>query len=146
VPVGSGYTSRPIRQSIRASPDSWPRLTNWDVICRSPRKSARRSRIDSSGSSISCGITAGKRDGRSHGPPDVSHILSADHGADLIEARLSAVGPYTASAPIIEPLFGLHRSTPTPGCSAVTPHMLATPGVDTLVFDTTNAATYPDVI
>ena len=59
--------------------------------------------------------------------------------------RLAALGPDRHCT-----TTGASRSTAitsptTPGCSAATPSSWPTPGVDTLIFDTTNAVTYPDV-
>jgi hypothetical protein len=85
----------------------------------------------------------GKRDGSSHGPPDVSHILSADPAA-LSKPDSPLWGQIGEPHYWGEPLFGYYRST-DPWVLRRHAHMLADAGVDTLVFDTTNAATYPDV-
>jgi hypothetical protein len=86
---------------------------------------------------------AGNRDGSSHGPPDVSHILSVDPAA-LSKPDSPLWGRIGEPHYWGEPLFGYYRST-DPWVLRRHAHMLADAGVDTLVFDTTNAATYPEV-
>ena len=73
----------------------------------------------------------------------MSRILAADpHALSKPDSPLwGAIGePHYWG----EPLFGYYLST-DPWVLRRHAHLLADAGIDTLVFDTTNAATYPDV-
>ncbi len=76
-------------------------------------------------------------------PFDISKIMAADpDGAE--EAGLAAVGADGAGALLGEPLYGYYLSD---DAWVIRRHaqLLADAGVDTLIFDTTNAATYKRV-
>ena len=80
---------------------------------------------------------------RSRGPRDVSRILAADsHALSKPDSPLwGAIGEQHYWG---EPLFGYYLST-DPWVLRRHAHLLADAGIDTLVFDTTNAVTYPEV-
>ena len=78
-----------------------------------------------------------------NGPYDVAKILGRDPDAlDKPDSPLwGPVGMYHYWA---EPLYGYYRSD-DPWVLRRHVHLLADAGIDTLIFDTTNAVTYPDV-
>lgn len=77
------------------------------------------------------------------GPPDVSRILDADPRA-LSKPKSPLWGAMGEVHYWGEPLFGYYRST-DPWVLRRHAHLLADAGIDTLIFDTTNAVTYADV-
>ena len=78
------------------------------------------------------------------GPYDVARILAADpHALDHPTSPLwGPVGTYHYWG---EPLFGYYRSD-DPWVIRRHARLLADAGIDTLIFDTTNAATYPETV
>lgn len=85
---------------------------------------------------------AGKRP-EGDGPYNISTILASD--PDAIHHPHSALwGPIGMYHYWGEPLYGYYRST-DPWVIRRHARLLADAGVDTLIFDTTNAETYPDV-
>jgi hypothetical protein len=76
-------------------------------------------------------------------PYDVSRILAED--ADALKKPDSPLwGPIGSTHYWGEPLYGYYRST-DPWVLRRHAHLLADAGIDTLIFDTTNAVTYTDV-
>ena len=121
-----------------------PRRTSWGVNCRSNPTLGHPCRTDSSGYFTSYGTTnAAIETNTRRGPRDVSRILSADPSA-LSKPDSPLWGGIGEPHYWGEPLFGYYRST-DPWVLRRHAHLLADAGIDTLVFDTTNAATYPDV-
>lgn len=87
-----------------------------------------------------------QRDGRSSlwdGPNDVAKILQRDPDA-LGKPDSPLWGPIGMYHYWGEPLYGYYLST-DPWVLRRHAHLLADAGIDTLIFDTTNAVTYPDV-
>ncbi|HTL18146.1 MAG TPA: hypothetical protein VL793_12990 [Patescibacteria group bacterium] len=85
----------------------------------------------------------GARSALLNGPYDVSRILQADPDA-LKKPDSPLWGGTGVSHYWGEPLFGYYRST-DPWVLRRHARLLADAGIDTLIFDTTNARTYPDV-
>lgn len=85
----------------------------------------------------------GPGDPKSPGPRDISRILAADPQA-LAKPDSPLWGAMGEPHNWGEPLFGYYDST-DPWVLRRHAHLLADAGIDTLIFDTTNAATYPDV-
>jgi hypothetical protein len=85
------------------------------------------------------------RDGRTdgQGPRDISQILSADPDA-LHHPDSPLWGPVGSPHYWGKPLWGYYLST-DPWVLRRHSQLLAAAGVDTLIFDTTNAQTYPQV-
>ncbi len=87
-----------------------------------------------------------QRDGKSphwNGPYDVSRILAAD--ADALKKPGSPLwGPIGMSHYWGEPLYGYYLSTDS-WVLRRHAHLLADAGIDTLIFDTTNAVIYAEV-
>ncbi len=77
------------------------------------------------------------------GPFDVARILARDPKA-LSHPRSDLWGPVGTYHYWAEPLYGYYSST-DPWVIARHAQLLAAAGVDTLVFDTTNAVSYPHV-
>jgi hypothetical protein len=77
------------------------------------------------------------------GPPDVSRILASDPLA-VTKPGSPLWGGLGEPHYWGQPLFGYYRST-DPWVLRRHAYLLADAGIDTLIFDTTNAATYPDV-
>lgn len=78
-----------------------------------------------------------------YGPYDVSRILAKDPDA-LKNLDSPLWGPIGMFHYWSEPLYGYYRSD-DPWVLRRHARLLAAAGIDTLIFDTTNAATYPDV-
>ncbi len=76
------------------------------------------------------------------GPYDVTQILAKDPAASS-KADSPGWGPIGTPHYWGEPLFGYYLSS-DPWVLRRHAHLLADAGIDTLIFDTTNAATYPD--
>jgi hypothetical protein len=77
------------------------------------------------------------------GPYDVSKILAKDPEA-LKKPKSPLWGPHGQSHYWGEPLYGYYLST-DPWVLRRHAQLLADAGIDTLIFDTTNAVTYPEV-
>jgi hypothetical protein len=77
------------------------------------------------------------------GPYDVSKILARDPGA-LDRPDSPFWGPTGAAHYWGEPLYGYYLS-PDPWVLGRHAQLLSAAGIDTLIFDTTNGPTYPDV-
>jgi len=77
------------------------------------------------------------------GPYDIAKILAADPDA-LEKPDAPLWGPYGSPHYWGEPLLGYYRSD-DPWVIRRHAQMLADAGVDTLIFDTTNAVTYRDI-
>jgi hypothetical protein len=77
------------------------------------------------------------------GPYDISRILTTDPDA-LKKPQSPLWGGVGTSHYWGEPLYGYYRST-DPWVLRRHARLLAAAGIDTLIFDTTNARTYPDV-
>jgi hypothetical protein len=77
------------------------------------------------------------------GPYDIAHILAADPAA-LKKPDSPLWGPYGFPHYWGEPLYGYYRSD-DPWVLRRHAAMLADAGVDTLIFDTTNAVTYREI-
>src|SRR5215471_980074 len=77
------------------------------------------------------------------GPFDISRIKEQDKDA-VNKPDSTLWGPLGASHYWGEPLYGYYRST-DPWVLRRHAQLLADAGIDTLIFDTTNAQTYPDV-
>ena len=85
---------------------------------------------------------AGKRP-EGDGPYDISRILARDPDA-IHHPRSALWGPIGMYHYWGEPLYGYYQST-DPWVIRRHARLLADAGVDTLIFDTTNTETYPDV-
>src|ERR1041385_4577663 len=77
------------------------------------------------------------------GPYDISRILAKDPGA-LSKGDSPLWGPVGMFHYWGEPLYGYYLST-DPWVLRRHAQLLADAGIDTLIFDTTNAQTYPEV-
>ena len=77
------------------------------------------------------------------GPYDVSKILARDPGA-LEKPDSPLWGPKGAAHYWGEPLYGYYQST-DPWVLGRHARLLSAAGIDTLIFDTTNGPTYPEV-
>jgi hypothetical protein len=77
------------------------------------------------------------------GPYDIARILKADPGA-LTKPESPLWGPIGMYHYWGEPLYGYYLST-DPWVLRRHAQLLADAGIDTLIFDTTNAQTYPEV-
>jgi hypothetical protein len=84
-----------------------------------------------------------RKNTRGAAPFDVSRILAQDPKA-LEKPDSPLWGPLGAAHYWGEPLFGYYRST-DPWVLRRHARLLADAGIDTLIFDTTNTLTYPDV-
>ena len=85
----------------------------------------------------------GARSPSGEGPYDISRILAKDPDA-LNKPASPLWGGIGTSHYWGEPLYGYYRST-DPWVLRRHAQLLADAGIDTLIFDTTNARSYPDV-
>jgi hypothetical protein len=87
--------------------------------------------------------TEGRGRAGGDGPRDIAKIIAKDPDA-LRHPDSPLWGPAGTSHYWGEPLYGYYQST-DPWVLRRHAQLLSAAGVDTLIFDTTNAATYPDV-